>query len=264
VAETEVLVKKIDVRGTEIAYRRAGRGPTIVFFHGLGFSRRWTPLYERLARNFDVIVPDLQGFGDSAPADWMTGLEDLVLHYAEFADVLGLERFHLVGHSFGGWLAAEFASFYPERLASLTLITPLGLRVRGDTPTDLFRMSAESRLAVMLNGRTDGLLDDSGQAPLEQLLQDYADLTAFGRFAWNPRYDIRLDRRLGRVACPSLVIGVEEDRVLPAAHVFRYAELLPNGRSVLVQGTEAESGHGVVVQEPDAVAAEIETLTGVK
>ena len=141
-------VEKVDLRGAEVAYRRRGEGPPLLFFHGLGFSQRWHPLHERLAERFDVIAPDLQGFGDSPPESWMTGFDDLALHYAELADVLGLHRFHLVGHSFGGWVAAEFASFYPERLASLTLITPLGLRVPGDIPRDLFRMTAAARLDV--------------------------------------------------------------------------------------------------------------------
>ena len=254
-------VEKVDLRGAEVAYRRRGEGPPLLFFHGLGFSQRWHPLHERLAERFDVIAPDLQGFGDSPPESWMTGFDDLALHYAELADVLGLHRFHLVGHSFGGWVAAEFASFYPERLASLTLITPLGLRVPGDIPRDLFRMTAAARLDVQLNDRTAEVLgDDEGRPGLERLMQDYADLTAFGRFAWNPRYDIRLDRRLGRVTCPALVIGAEEDRVLPSSHVRRYAELLPDAQTTIIKGTAAPSGHGVVLQEPAAIAAAIESV----
>lgn len=258
---SEPSIEKMDIRGTEVAYRRRGQGAPLVFFHGLGFSQRWFPLYDQLAERHDVVVPDLQGFGDSPPATWMLGFDDLVMHYAEFADRLGLGPFHLVGHSFGGWVAAEFASFYPERVASLSLIAPLGLRVPGDIPRDLFRMSADARLDVQLNDRTAQLLgDQDAGAGLERLLQDYADLTAYARFAWNPRYDIRLDRRLGRVTCPAVVIGAEEDRVLPASHVARYAELLPNAETVVIKGAESPSGHGVVVQEPAAVAAAIESV----
>jgi pimeloyl-ACP methyl ester carboxylesterase len=134
----------------------------------------------------------------------------------------------------------------------------MGLRVPGHTPADLFRMSAEGRLGIM-----DAAADSSRvNGGLDLLLQDYADLTGFGRFAWNPRYDIRLDRRLGRVTRPALVVGVDDDRVVPAAHVERYAQLLPNAKTTVIHGTAgAKTGHGVVIQEPDAVAAEIRTFT---
>ena len=260
---TAVPAERLDVRGTMVAYRRKGSGPALVFFHEFGFSQRWLPVHERLSEHADVIAVDLQGFGDSPAATWMTGFEDLALHYAEFADALGFGPFHLVGHGFGGWVAAEFAAFYPERLRTLTLITPMGLRVPGHTPADLFRMSAEGRLDIM-----DAAVGPSrADAGLELLLQDYADLTGFGRFAWNPRYDIRLDRRLGRVTCPALVIGAEADRVVPAAHVERYAQLLPNAKTTVIRGTgihgtgSGQTGHGVVIREPDAVAAEIRTFT---
>jgi len=260
---TEVPVRRIDVRGLDIAYRRRGEGPTLLYMHGLGLSQRWLALYERLSRSCDVVVPDHPGFGDSASAEWMRDFDDLVLHYAELADLLGLGTFHLVGHSFGGWLAAEFAAFYPDRVRSLTLVTPLGLRVPGEAPADLFRMGAEARLELMFNGRAGAFLGPSSdEERLERLLQDYADLTGFGRFAWNPRYDIRLDRRLGRVTCPALVIGAEEDRVLPASHIARYAELLPNARVAVVADTGTPTGHAVVAEEPEAVAARIEAMVG--
>jgi pimeloyl-ACP methyl ester carboxylesterase len=252
--------QRIDVQGIDVAYRRAGAGPVVLFLHGVGLGGRWLPVYDRLARRCDLIVPDHPGFGGSAPAEWLRDMDDLVLHYAELAGLLGLDRFHLVGHSFGGWSAAEFAAFYPERLGSLTLVTPLGLRVVGDMPIDLFRMSDEDRLAAMFNGPAPAVMEESAGDPLEALLAAYGELTAFARLAWNPRYDIRLDRRLGRVRCPTLVLGADDDRILPRSHVERYAELIPGARVAAVAGTEAPSGHGVIVQEPDGVAAQIQTM----
>ena len=48
--------------------------------------------------------------------DWLDGFDDLVIHYDELLDALGLEQVHVVGYSLGGWIAAEFAVFYPQRL----------------------------------------------------------------------------------------------------------------------------------------------------
>ena len=58
--------------------------------------------------------------------EWLDGFDDLVIHYDALLDALELERVHLVGYSLGGWIAAELAIFYPQRLQSLTLITPAG------------------------------------------------------------------------------------------------------------------------------------------
>ncbi|HWI22795.1 MAG TPA: alpha/beta hydrolase [Baekduia sp.] len=253
----------VDVHGVDVAYRRKGEGEPVLYLHGLGLTRRWLPFHEALAQGSDVIAPEQPGFGETPRQDWIKDWSDVVLHTVEFADVLGLERFHLVGYSFGGWLAAEIAAFYPERLKSLTLITPFGLRVEGHTPADIYRMTYDPFMDRCLNDRRDEFsdyVDEGGE--METRLQSYAEISALGRVAWNPRYDYKLERRLARVTAPALVIGVDDDRILPREHVDRYAELLPNARKAIVSGTEHPTGHGVVAQEPQLLADEI--LTTVK
>src|SRR5207253_2649981 len=114
----------VEVRGLRTALRRKGVGEPVVYLHGAGLTRRWLPLYERLAERVDLLVPEHPGFGDTPSPEWLDGFDDLVLHYDELFDLLGLERVHLVGHSLGGWIAADLAVFYPRRVKSLTLITP--------------------------------------------------------------------------------------------------------------------------------------------
>lgn len=252
----------IDVRGLNVAYRRKGSGAPVLYLHGIGMTRRWLPFYEELSKSCDLIVPEHPGFGETPPSDWIFSFDDLILHYAELCDALGLETLHLVGHSFGGWIAAEFAAFYPERLRSLTLITPMGLRVEGHTPIDFFRLPEEKVEAALFNGNAaafDGYLVDGD----ETVIQRYAEHTAVAKVAWNPRYDFKLDRRLGRVTCPAVVIAADDDRVVPRAHAERYAELLTNGQLLTVSGTsDAPTGHGIVAQEPEKLANEISRTVG--
>ncbi|HWI21941.1 MAG TPA: alpha/beta hydrolase [Baekduia sp.] len=247
----------VDVRGVDVAYRRKGSGDPVLYLHGIGMTRRWLPLYEELSRGCDLIVPEHPGFGETSPSEWIYSFEDLVLHYAELCDALDLETFHLVGHSFGGWIAAEFGAFYPERLRSLTLITPMGLRVEGQAPIDIFRLPADKLAAAVFNDRADEFADyaDDGK---DAVFQRYAELTAAARVGWNPRYDFKLDRRLGRITCPAVVIAADDDRVVPPAQAERYAELLPNGRLVNVSRSgNHPSGHGLVAQESGKIAHEI-------
>src|SRR5262249_43035392 len=77
---------------------------------------------------FRVIAPAHPGWGESAdaPPEW-NAMSDYVLHYAELFDMMKLPQLDLVGISMGGWMAAEFAAAYPERLRRLVLVAPAGL-----------------------------------------------------------------------------------------------------------------------------------------
>ena len=84
---------------------------------------------------------DHPGFGQSERPDWLDGMEDMVYHYLDFLDRMGLDRVHVVGISFGGWLAAELAVAHPERVSKLILSAAAGLRVEGAPMTDLFTLT---------------------------------------------------------------------------------------------------------------------------
>jgi pimeloyl-ACP methyl ester carboxylesterase len=248
----------IEAGGIAVAYRRRGDGPATVFLHGAGSTRMWLPFYELMSRSVDFIAPEHPGFGDTPAPDWIEGFDDLVLHYHDLFEALALERFHLIGFSLGGWIAGNIAAFYPERLKSLTLITPAGLRVPGEPMTDIMRMAPENIPELLFNGRAGEyaeFLPDPHD--LDAAILGYREASMFARLCWNPRYDYRLDRRLARVDCPALVVEPDEDRLIPLAHGRRWAELLPNARLEHVAGTVAPTGHALIMQEPERAAAVI-------
>ena len=167
-----------------------------LFLHGAGFTRMWLPFHEALSRVVDLIAPEHPGYGETEMPEWLDGFDDLVLHYDDFLDALELERVHLVGYSLGGWIAAELAVFYPERLKSLTLITPAGLRIPGKPIANLVAMAPEQFF--------DALFNDHGQhgrtaCPTRQPRRDRPPVrrgATLARLAWNPQYDLKLERRL--------------------------------------------------------------------
>jgi pimeloyl-ACP methyl ester carboxylesterase len=215
----------------------------------------WLPFYERMSERVDFVAPEHPGFGDTPAPDWLEGFDDLVLHYRDLFDALGLDRVHLVGFSLGGWIAADFAIFYPERLRTLTLITPAGLQVPGAPMVDLMRMPPENIPDLLYNGRTQDYLEFLPDPnDLDAALRGYAEASTLARLAWNPRYDRRLDRRLERVTCPALVVEPDEDRMIPLAHGRRWVELLPNARLAQVHGERNPTGHGLIMQEPERAA----------
>ena len=181
---------------------------------------------------------------------WLGSFDDLVLHYDELLDVLELDTVHVVGYSLGGWIAAELAAFYPRRLRSLTLVCPAGLRVPGRPAPNLVAMMSESVWEALFEDPRNAQTVKPDLDSAEEVVHLYAEATTFARLAWNPQYDVALERRLRRVDCPALVVGAGHDRVIPDAVADRYAHLLGT-RTERVEGT----GHALAVERPDAVAA---------
>ena len=108
----------LSVRGTSVQMLQAGSGPPLLFLHGAGGAGRWLPFQERLAKTFGVYFPSHPGHGGSPAAEWIEHISDLAFHYLDLLDTLGLERVHLAGASFGGWIAAEMATMASSRLES--------------------------------------------------------------------------------------------------------------------------------------------------
>ena len=111
----------------ESLVHQAGSGPPVVFLHGAG-GPAWDPFLDDLANHFTVYAPSLPGTeGNPDAVREIRGLWELMLHYYEVFDQLGLDSPAVIGHSFGGMLAAEIASTNPERVSKLVLISAIGL-----------------------------------------------------------------------------------------------------------------------------------------
>ncbi|HWH25124.1 MAG TPA: alpha/beta hydrolase [Pseudolysinimonas sp.] len=249
----------VDVNGIPTAYRRQGSGPTVVYLHGERGTRAWLPIYAKLAENFDVIVPEHPGYGDTPLGEGFSTWQDWILHYEAFFRTLELGEFHLVGDAFGSWLAANLAIYYPDRFASLTLITPMGLRLKDVTSVDVFRLEDDEVNEIFFNGRRDKvkhLLEQENE--LEDYLQAYQEFGSYALLAWNPRYDIKLDSRLTHVLAPTVVVGVDEDRAVSNEMAKRFADLIPAAELKVVHGPAGQpSGHHVTFEQPNEVAAVI-------
>ena len=72
---------------------------------------------------------------------------------------------------------------------------------------------------------------------LDEIVHQYGEGATLARLAWTPQYNLKLERRLARVTCPSLVVRAEDDRLIPDEMAERYAELLPNSRIETIPGT---------------------------
>lgn len=116
-----------------------GTGSPLVYLHGVGDTGAFLPVLDDLSRQYRVIRPDHPGFlrSDDLPVSDVRGVAQA---HRQLLDRLGVQRFTLVGCSFGGWVAAELAMLIPERIAELVLIGPVGMVGDGSAP-DIFSMS---------------------------------------------------------------------------------------------------------------------------
>ncbi len=101
----------------------AGAGDPVLLLHGWPQSwHEWRKVMPLLAPHHRLVVPDLPGLGDSAPSPDGYDKQHLAAHLVELADRLGLDRFHLVGHDWGGPTAFALACAVPERIRTLTVL----------------------------------------------------------------------------------------------------------------------------------------------
>ena len=153
----------VDADGFRIRYLEAGQGPTLVHLHGAG-GPRLSRAHDLLAARFRVIAFEVPGFGESPEYQRSRSMPELALSMAHAVTAIGLDRFNLMGTSFGGTLALWLAVQQPDRLDALVLESPAAIRPEGHTRTILpqaFTSLASDfleRHAQFVVNRTSGLL----------------------------------------------------------------------------------------------------------
>jgi pimeloyl-ACP methyl ester carboxylesterase len=253
----EVLVPHEDLylktREGEVHVLHGGSGEPVLYLHGIGEAGYWNSFHEALNRSFELYAPDHPGFGFTDVMDDLDHIDDLVYHTLDLLDHLGLRRnVHLVGHSFGGWVAAELAVHSPDRFASLVLAAPFGLRIAGSLPTDIFLMTDKERARVLFHN--PDLVRELDLTNTHVQYQNYKDLSGLARFAWVPFFnDPKLERRLYRVTARTLVLAAEHDAVLPRVHCERYASAISGAELKVIK----DAGHALDHEAPEALSTEV-------
>jgi pimeloyl-ACP methyl ester carboxylesterase len=225
----------IEVAGRATVLLHGGDGPPFVYLHStLGESMLWLPFYQAWAKRFRVLVPTHPGFGKSAGFDEIDTVEDMAFHYVELFDALGLDEFVLGGVSLGGWIAAEFAVRWPERVKRLWIAAAPGLWVNEEPLPDLFRvMRDRERMRELIFHEPNSavarmIIQDNPDE--ERMLIGYQQMTVLARLIWDRPYNPKLPQRLRRVTCPTLLVWGEHDRLVPPAYGRAYQKYLPQAQ----------------------------------
>ena len=232
----------LDVRGVPLVTREAGAGQLLLYLHD-ELSTGWNPFLDLLAAEFNVIAPELPGFGDTERPDWVESIDDVAFLIADLVDIVGSGNpVAIVGSSIGAWVALEAAA-RGAPVSKLVLLGCPGVAIPRDSPFDYFFLTPEQRV--------DLFFDDPSVAPSvteDHIVRNEA-MTA--RLVWQPRYvSPKLAHRIHRVTAPALVAWGVHDRFLSRAHGQALADGLPNAKLAVVRG----AGHFPALDNPTAMA----------
>lgn len=231
-----------------------GQGDPLLVLHGAGGNRGWLRWLAAVAERYTVYAPTHPGFGRSDAADWMESIDDLARFYLWFLETVGLSRVHLLGHSIGGWTAAEMATMNPAVIDRLVLVAPAGLKPERGEILDVFYYPPEElfKLTVLDPAAIPERAELFGRPPTAEeteIALRNREMTA--RLTWKPyMFNPRLAHFLPRVTRPALIVWGREDRVVPPICGEQYQRLLPSATLHVIE----RCGHLPPVEHPDRFA----------
>ena len=240
----------------------AGRGPALVYFHSFHERGGWSPFLAALARRYTVYAPVHPGVAKSTGVESLDDVADLVLAYDELLSTLGVRAAYLVGHFFGGMVAAELAAVFPNRARKLALVSPLGLW-RDDAPSaDVLILPPEELMAALWSdpqseaARAWATLPETEQENVDAQIESIARRAAMGKFVW-PIPDRGITKRLHRIAAPTLVLWGDEDRANPVVYADEWQRRIKGAELQLHPG-----GHMLIHESPEDAAAMVRRFLG--
>ncbi len=261
-------LEQVTIHGQQIAYRRGGKGPALLFLHGIaGSSQTWVPVMELLRGEYTMVAPDFLGHGHSDKPMGDYSLGNFASSMRDLLQVLDIDRVTVVGQSFGGGVAMQFAYQFPDRCERLVLVDAGGL---GREVSWVLRMVTLPGVEYVLPALFPSFARGWGDAvvrfghrlgfrnaPAVEIWRSYRSLTdADSRRAFlrTMRSVIEpggqsvnaMDRLYLAEQTPTLIMWGGKDRIIPLSHAFQALEAMPNSRLEVLPG----AGHFPQAEEP--------------
>ncbi|MBX5436535.1 MAG: alpha/beta hydrolase [Alicyclobacillaceae bacterium] len=256
----------LSIQGEHVAKALVkGEGSPVLFLHGAG-GLHWDGYLEEIAKQRKVIAPYFPGTAETAGANELDlrGVWDLVLYYYDLLDQLGVRRADVIGHSFGGMLAAELAATDNNRFDHLVLIGAAGLwNPDIDTP-DLGTIIADpndlhARMFVDTSSPVAQqaiALPEDEEERLRAIVEQVIMMAEASKYLW-PIPDKGLRRRLHRIRAKTLIMWGEKDGLIPVQYAYEFQKGIQGSRVVVFEN----AAHFPQLERlSDAVNATLELL----
>jgi pimeloyl-ACP methyl ester carboxylesterase len=233
-------MKKIQTNNITLAYERLGNGKPLMLIHGFPLDHTsWSEVTSLLKNDFDLILPDLRGFGQSTTVETPYTMSDMADDLAGLLDHLKTEKIALAGHSMGGYVALAFAKKYPQRVSGLGLVasqaiadSPEGKDRRYQTAADV----AQKGVGVVAEAMPPKLSGDARvQAFVRAVIEQQSPSAVIGALkAMAEREDLM--SHLSSVTFPVVLIHGNADMLIPVDRAKEIKAVLPTAQFVELQG----------------------------
>ena len=245
--------EKISINGLRVNYKVAGEGPALLVLHGWGGSSdSWVSLQKILSREgFRVIVPDFPGFGKSVTPPDVWGVGDYMDFILKFLEILQLDNFFLLGHSFGGRVAIKFATRYPEKLKSLILCDSAGIRGKPSAKARIIFLMAVIGNAVF-SPKIMARFKDSARNVFYAFIRkrDYAKANGVMKKTIKKVLGEDLLDDLSKIKTSTLIIWGENDKMVPVKYARVFREKIENAKLEIMP----KVGHSPHIERPEKLA----------
>lgn len=253
-------MEKMNIEGINIAYIRRGKGEPLVLIHGYPLDHTiWNQVGSSLEKEFDLIVPDLRGFGDSDAKQSDHSILDYARDIAGLMSQLKLKKAFLAGHSMGGYVALAFALEFPERVSGLAMISSQTL---SDTPErkegrlSTAKEVMEKGVGIVADSMTPKLSKDQGiQEYVRKLINQQSRIgisNALKAMAGRPD----TTQQFATFKFPVVIVHGDADELIPVERGREMKAALPASQYYEFKGL----GHMAMMEEPEAVKEALSSL----
>ena len=261
--------REVDIAGHHIAYLIGGQGDVLVLLHGFGADKdNWSRVARDLTPHFQVIAPDLPGFGDSSREPKASyAFDDQVDNVHAFVQALNLNTFHIGGNSMGGAIAGLYAARHPDMVTSVWLLAPAG--VDSAEPSELMGLLRQGHNPLLVHTVADfeRLLEfvfveiPSIPGPIVGYLTEQAiaqrpfNEKIFQDFIAHPA---SLESEAQNIQSPTLITWGDQDRLLHVSGAAILDALIPDSHLVIMKNI----GHIPMIERPHESARQFLRFRG--
>lgn len=237
-----------------LAYERIGRGLPLVLIHGFPLDHSiWDEIIPLLKDDFDLILPDLRGFGESVSSASAWTMRDLADDLAALLDHLGLEAAFLAGHSMGGYVALAFADAFHQRVRGLALVASQAAADPSERKVGRYAQAqkiAEEGIGETVAGMTQKLsADERVQKFVHDLMRKQKPAGYIGSLkAMAERANTM--PALEKSSFPVLLIHGDADLLIPLERAREIQARVPRAQVVALAGV----GHMPMMESPQEAA----------
>jgi pimeloyl-ACP methyl ester carboxylesterase len=253
-------MEKVKINGIELAYIRRGKGTPLVLLHGYPLDHHiWDAVVPLLENKFDLILPDLRGFGESTTVDTPYTMDDFASDIAGLLDFLGIQKAAIAGHSMGGYVALAFARLFPDRVAGLGLVASQTLADPPDRKEGRYKSAAEvaeKGIGGVVDAMTPKFTNDPAlQAFAREVMERQNPLAYIGALkAMAERQDST--PLLASMTYPVVLVHGDADALIPVERAREVKDAVPHAVLAGLPG----AGHLPMLEAAEETARALSAL----